>query len=139
MRKVLSILMLIAASVSFTACSLDDDGTNFKYVNLKVVSAEVPESFELGQVYDIKVNYLKPNGCTFFEGWDIHKHELTEREIYPIGAELVNERSCDEIATEVEVTFKFEVIYDQEYLFKFWTGQNADGEDEYIEVIVPVN
>jgi len=139
MKKVLSILMLFVASVSFTACSLDDDGTNFKYVNLEVVSVEVPDSFDLGQVYDIKVTYLNPNDCTYFEGFDIHKHEVTEREVYPIGAELVDQDDCEESATEVEVTLKFEVIYEEDYLFKFWTGKNADGEDEYLEVTVPVN
>ncbi|MCK0155911.1 hypothetical protein MWU65_01890 [Cellulophaga sp. F20128] len=139
MKRVLSILLLFAAGLSFTACSLNDDGTNFKYVNLKVVSAEVPQSFELGQRYDIKVTYLSPNSCTYFEGFDIHKHEITEREIYPIGAELVDRDNCEESAAEVEVTLKFEVIYEDDYLFKFWTGQNADGEDEYLEVAVPVN
>lgn len=140
MKKSLSILMLVIASFSFTACSLDDDdNTNFKYVNLKVISAEVPEAFEFGEKYTIFVTYANPNTCTYFEGFDIHKHQLTEREVYPIGTELISNDNCQESTEEVKVSFDFEVIYKEDYLFKFWTGQNADGEDQYIEITVPVN
>lgn len=133
--------MLVVASFSFTACSLDDDdNTNFKYVNLEVLSADVPETFEFGEKYTINVTYANPNTCTYFEGFDIHKHQLTEREVYPIGTELVGSNSdCQESTEEVEVSFDFEVIYKEDYLFKFWTGKNADGEDEYLEIVVPVN
>lgn len=132
--------MLVIASLSFTACSLDDDdATNFKYVNLKVISADVPEAFEFGGKYTISVTYANPNTCTYFEGFDIHKHQLTEREVYPIGTELTGNDDCQESTEEVEVTFDFEVIYKEDYLFKFWTGKNVDGEDEYIEIAVPVN
>ncbi|WBU90758.1 hypothetical protein [Cellulophaga omnivescoria] len=140
MKKSLSILMLLVISFSFNACSLDDDdNTNFKYVNLKVLSAEVPESFDFGERYTIYVTYAKPNACTYFEGFDIHKHQLTEREVYPIGTELIGNDNCQASTEEVEVNFDFEVIYKEDYLFKFWTGQNEDGEDQYIEFTVPVN
>ncbi len=139
MKKVLIILVLVVASFSFIACSLDDEGTNFKYVNLKVISAEVPESFEYGEKYDIKVTYLNPNSCTYFEGFDIHKHKLTEREVYPIGTEFIDRNDCQEKAVEVEISLPFEVIYREDYLFKFWTGKNTDGKDQYIELSVPVN
>lgn len=140
MKKSLSILMLVIVSLSFNACSLDDDDTtNFKYVNLKVLSAEVPEAFEYGEKYTIFVTYASPNTCTYFEGFDIHKHQLTEREVYPIGTELAGSNDCQESTEEVEVSFDFEVIYKEDYLFKFWTGQNEDGEDQYIDIAVPVN
>lgn len=138
MKKILCVVALVFASLSFTGCSLDD-GSTIKYVPLTVISAEVPDSFELGQVYEITVTYLNPNNCTIFEGFDIHKHELTTREVYPIGAEVMGDNDCQEIATEVERTFNFEVIYDQDYVFQFWTGQDANGVDEYIEIDVPVN
>lgn len=138
MKRILYVATLICVILSFNACSLDD-GSNIKYVPLTVVSAEVPDSFELGQVYEITVTYLNPNSCTFFEGFDIHKHELTTREVYPIGAEIIDDHECQEIATEVERTFDFEVIYDQDYLFQFWTGQDSNGVDQYIEIPVPVN
>lgn len=138
MKRILYVATLVCVLLGLNACSLDD-GSNIKYVPLTVVSAEVPDSFELGQVYEIKVTYLNPNNCTFFEGFDIHKHELTTREVYPIGAEIIDDHECQEIATEVERTFNFEVIYDQDYLFQFWTGQDSNGVDQYIEIPVPVN
>jgi len=139
MKRILYVLALVSALFTFNACSLDDAG-NVKYVPLTVVSADVPESFELGQVYEITVTYLNPNNCTSFEGFDIHRHELTTREVYPIGVEVIDsDTACQETTTELERSFNFEVIYNEDYLFQFWTGTDANGNDEYIEVSVPVN
>lgn len=139
MKRIFYVLAFVLLCSPLVSCSLDDNGSNFEYVALKVVSAEVPDSFELGQTYEIMVKYLKPNSCTFFEGFDIHKHELTTREVYPIGTEITDLDDCQELVEEVEESFDFIVLYEDDYTFQFWTGKDADGVDQYIEIDVPVN
>ncbi len=64
MKKVLMPILLLVACSWFSSCNLDDDSPNFYFTTLNVVEADVPESFEFGETYDIDVTYLRPNGCT---------------------------------------------------------------------------
>ncbi len=137
MKKTLLILLCFLA-VPLGSCSLeDDDNTNFNFVTLRIIDAELPESFMLNTSYTIKVTYLKPNGCTFFEGFDVSQIDLTTREVVVIGSEF-QDTACTQQVEEVETTFDFFVIYTDDYLFRFWTGENAEGEQEYLEFVVPV-
>ena len=137
MKRLLFLLVVATFSV-LTSCSVDD-GINYHFEALKINSVEMPESFELGEVYNIKVSYFRPDSCTYFEGFDVVKEELTTRNVVAVGSVIENKDSqCIEKMDEVTASFKFEVLYDQPYLFKFWTGDNENGESEYLEITVPV-
>lgn len=120
-------------------CSIDDDEVNFYFTSLEIVDAELPESFDFNQTYVIPINYLKPDGCTFFEGFDIAKEDLTVRNVVAVGAVRTDIETCDQAIVEKTASFNFTVIYDEPYTFKFYKGENSNGEAEYLEVIVPVN
>ena len=137
MKRIVYILFIGLAILSFGSCNKDDD-TNFKYVALKVVRAELPESFDLNKTYKIKVTYTNPNGCTYFEGFDVIKDSLTTRRVIPIGTTLTDRNPCEEIAKEVEVSFNFIVLFKDKYLFRFWAGEDENGKDQYLEIEVPV-
>ncbi|WP_238857757.1 hypothetical protein [Poritiphilus flavus] len=136
MRKKMLILLLVLAA-PLVSCSLDDDGVNFNFVALQIVSAELPESFVQNQTYEISVTYVRPNGCTFFEGFDISESDTTVRNVVAVGSEL-QDTACTQEAEEVEATFNFIVLHSEDYIFRFWTGEDADGEPEFIEIEVPV-
>ncbi len=136
MKKVLLILLCFLV-VPLGSCSLDSDDVNFTFVPLRIVNVELPESFMINQTYTVSVTYIRPNGCTFFEGFDFNEVDTTTREVVAIGSEL-QETSCTQQLEEVETTFEFFVLHSEDYLFRFWTGENADGEQEFLEVVVPV-
>lgn len=139
MKKVLMPVFLFVALALFSSCELDDDSPNFYFTALTVVEADVPESFVYGNTYDINVTYIRPNGCTFFEGFDVTKTAETEREIVVVGSVLTDEdRACTQALEEVVATMKFSVIYTGEYTFKFYTGEDANGNPTYIEYAIPV-
>jgi hypothetical protein len=52
---------------------------------------------------------------------------------------LSDSKECQEIVQEVETSFNFIVLYDQTYLFKFYSGDDENGEAQFIEIEVPVN
>ncbi|MEX0273949.1 MAG: hypothetical protein AB3N16_06195 [Flavobacteriaceae bacterium] len=137
MKKSFPFLFLIFSIFSFQSCSLDDDGVNFHYEALKITAAEVPDEFELYGVYDIKVTMVRPDDCTLIEGFDVTKSAVTTRNVVAIGTVLEKEE-CVENAQEVTQSFKFEVLYTNDYLFRFYTGDDADGDAQFIEVEVPV-
>ncbi|MFH6603004.1 hypothetical protein ACEZ3G_05910 [Maribacter algicola] len=124
---------------SVGSCSLnDDDGVNFHYEALQILSVEVPESFSLQQIYTIKVNMLRPDDCTLIEGFDVTKSDLTVRNVIAVGA-VLDKPDCKTVNQEVQDTFQFKVIYDEPYLFRFYTGEDANGEAQYLEIEVPVD
>jgi len=139
MKKVLMPLLLFVACSWFSSCDLDDDSPNFYFTTLNVVEADVPESFVFGETYDIDVTYVRPNACTFFEGFDVTRTAETDRDIVVIGSVLTDEnRACTEALEEVVATLKFNVIYTEEYHFRFYTGDDENGNATFVEYTIPV-
>lgn len=139
MKKVLMPIFLFVACSWFSSCELDDDSPNFYFAALNAVDVDVPESFEYGKTYDIEVTYQRPNGCTFFEGFDVTKTAKTDRDVVVIGSVLTDgETACSQEVTEVVATLKFNVIYTDEYHFRFYAGEDEDENPIYLEYTVPV-
>ncbi len=137
MTRLVSPIFVVLAFV-LTSCSLSDDQPNFYFIPLQVVSAELPVSFSLYETYQIKVTYLLPNGCVTFEGFEVSPIEETTRNVVPIGSQF-DDPECIDGMDEVEGSFNFICLYSDSYLFRFWTGEDENGEQEYLEIEVPVN
>lgn len=137
LKKSISLLLCFLV-LGMTSCKLEDDGVNFRFVALQIVSADVPESFNLNETYEIKVRYLRPSACVLFEGFDITSEDTTTRNVVAIGTDFY-EQTCTQAVEELEATFNFICLYEQTYLFKFWTGEDENGNQQYLEIEVPVN
>jgi len=131
-RILFAISLLIANS-----CSKDYE-PNFHFVPLQIVSADLPEFFSLNQTYQIRVTYNKPDACTSFSGFDVTPKDVTTRNVVVIGTKRTDQETCDETPTESVATFGFVVQHFQTYIFRFWQGEDANGEQQYFEVEVPV-
>ncbi|MEW2920712.1 hypothetical protein AB1A65_04535 [Muricauda sp. ANG21] len=138
-RKLLMPLIFLVAVFSFSSCDLDDDTPNFYFVSLAVTEVDMPESFELNETYDIDVTYVRNDGCTFFEGFDVVKTGQTDREVLVVGSRLTDEDlACTQAVEEVVATMQFKVIFTGEYHFKFYAGKDENDEAIYLEYDVPV-
>ncbi|QLG45315.1 hypothetical protein [Costertonia aggregata] len=137
--KRIFICCAIFLALFLSSCDLDDDTVNFHFTSLQAVSANVPDSFDLNETYEIEVTYLRPDECTFFEGFDVNRTETTTRNVVVIGSVLTDQDECAEVSQEITASFRFQVIYPETYLFRFWTGTDENGEERYLEIEVPVN
>lgn len=138
-RTYIILCVLVVASISFS-CSLDDDQTNFEYATLKTLSASLPDTFDLGQVYNIDVKLLRPDECTFSETFDVRRNftdSTNIRTVAAIGIKL-DQADCAVANDSIQDTFQFEVLYTKPYIFRFYTGDDASGEPEFLEIEVPV-
>ena len=131
------LFILCCITILSTSCSLDDDSVAFNFVPLQIVDAEFPESFTLNETYNINVTYIIPNNCVAFEGFDVSNIDLTSRNIVAIGSEVEGE-TCNLIAVEAQESFQFTCLYEGTYFFRLWTGETENGEQQYIELEVPV-
>jgi len=139
MKRTFLVLCALMASLTFTSCDLGDDGPNFHFVPLQIESVEIPESFDLNETYEIKFNYIIPDGCTYYEGVDVVKDEITTRKVVAVGAQRTDQEACTQVVREEMASFNFIVLYDQTYLFRFFQGEDTNGEQQFLEVEVLVN
>jgi hypothetical protein len=137
LKKVL-IWAVLVVMYPLSSCNLEDDSVNFHFVNLKVVDVSLPEYFELYESYEIQVTYLRPNNCTIFDGFNIEKSGPTTRDVVAVGTELEHS-NCVEIGAEATETFTFTCHYSDSYTFRFWSGVNPDGSQQFLEYQVPVS
>ena len=140
MRKIfVSFLVVVLTLFGISSCSINDDGEeNFYFETLEAINADFPETFKQGDVYRIKVTFVRPTSCHFFEGFEFIKNDETERTIFGV-ATAFSGNDCQNLDDgTIENFFDFEVLYSDTYTFKLWTGQNNNGEDEYLIIEVPV-
>jgi len=135
MKKIVLFIVLIT---SFLGCSLDDDNTSYTYDVLPVDSYVVPASFTLGQTYEIKLKYQKPTSCHIYQGIYYDKN-LNTRTIAIQTAVQNNQVCTQQIPPLSEVSFNFMVNNTGSYIFKFYKGEDANGQNIFEEVEIPVN
>ncbi|MDY7394652.1 hypothetical protein UMM65_05320 [Aureibaculum sp. 2210JD6-5] len=133
-KKILIIFLVAVTSVS---CKLgDDNDQNLVLKSLPIKEAVVPAEFEFGMSYTIKVEYDLPDGCHSF--YDLYyKQEGTSR-IVAITAIVDTKAACTEAIIPKEHEFVVNVAQQQDYTFRFWKGEDNDGNDIFEDVVVPV-
>ena len=65
MKKLILLTLFLLTLVS---CSIDDDQQKYSSEILPIDSYTLPESFKLGETYEIKLKYKKPSDCHYFQG-----------------------------------------------------------------------
>jgi len=140
MKRLNVLLCAGIVAVISVSCSIDDDQTNFKYTTLETVSANLPDTFELGRVYKIDVKMLRPNECTFSETFDVSRDFTDSTNIRTVAAIgiVLDQTDCAVVNDSIQNSFQFDVIYTKPYVFKFYTGDDENGEAEFLEIEVPV-
>lgn len=135
MKKLCFLCVMVLSLVS---CSIDNDNSNdFYYEILPVESVDIPTEFVLGETYEITVGYYRPSGCYIFSDF-YYASELNQRTVAIINAVYPNQ-NCQTFENElVEVSFNFMVNNNGTYVFRFWQGQDDNGNDLYYIVEVPV-
>ena len=131
-------IVICLTLILFTSCSTDDDITNYSFEVLPVESVDIPDAFTLGETYPITVYYFRPSTCHNFKEFYYYK-ENNERTVAPITY-VFDRNDCESFIDElVEATFNFIVTSNGSYIFKFWQGEDTDGESLYLTIEVPVN
>ncbi|MCL5127158.1 hypothetical protein [Algibacter sp. L4_22] len=130
-------LLVICLTLILASCSVDDDSVNYSFEILPVESVDIPTEFVIGETYPITISYLKPSSCHSFREFYYLKNN-NERTVAPINY-VFEEDNCETLENElVENTFNFIVTGNGSYIFRFWQGEDADGEDQYLIIEVPV-
>jgi len=132
------IILLVFLTSTLLSCTIGDDSPpSFNYETLPIVSVDVPEEFQFGNVYEITMTYLRPTACHLFNDF-YYVSEENQRTVAVITT-VFTDRQCEPLDNvEVEVSFNFQVNGSGPYVFRFWQGEDDNGNDMYYIVEVPV-
>lgn len=135
MKKLILLSFLVCSIVS---CSVKDDNSfNFFYETLPIESVDMPTEFQFGSTHTITMTYLRPSGCHIFNDF-YYLSELNQRTIAIITTVFPDD-TCETFENEeVEATLNFQVNSTEPYVFRFWQGEDENGNDVYYVVEVPV-
>ena len=118
----------------------DDDDNNYHDYHLEyvsVISADLPDEFMYGRTYRINVTIELPNSCYYHYGQYDYFYEGTARLIYPI-AHVDDGVPCTLNITETTFSIPVQALQYEPYIFKFYQGEDTDGQDMYLTIEVPV-
>jgi hypothetical protein len=133
MKRILSLLALFFL---FNSCSTDNS-TNYTFELRPILSVDLPAEFTLGQTYPITVHYNKRTSCNYFSTLYYDK-DLNVRTIAVENA-VADRNNCTETPNDIsEYTFNFYVTSNGSYIFKFYQGKDANGQNIFLQYEVHV-
>ena len=138
--KNLKYLLIMIVALTFTVTSCSDDDVNdhdFHLEYIGVVSADLPDEFIYGQTYRINVTIELPNSCYYYYNQYDYFYEGTSRLIYPI-AHVDDNVPCTPNITETTFSIPVQALQSETYIFKFYQGQDDEGQDTFLTIEVPV-
>lgn len=137
MNNLKKITSLFALLILFVSCSIEGDEIGYHLELLKIESVEMPNTLILGQTHQIKVKYKRPTTCHAFNDF-VYEKDLNIRTI-AVQSQVIEQSNCSALSEVIdEATLNFVVTNNGSYIFKFWQGTNDNGEDEFIEIEIPV-
>ncbi len=135
MKKLLVFSLIL---VFLGSCSVPENDQDYSLEILPIESVDIPDSFTLGQTYPITVTYLRPSTCHAFREFYCAKDNNT-RTVAIIDYKFLK-TDCEDLDNElVEATFNFQPTSNGSYIFKFFQGEDANGENQFLTIEVPVN
>ncbi len=132
MKKVFFVFFILLLTVS---CS-DDDYSSYHYELLPVEEAIVPDEFVHGQIYFITVKYILPDECYVYNDV-LYEYDFDARNIAVIST-VIDDDNCEILDREEELTIRVEALQVEPYIFRFWQGDDENGDPIYLEIVVPV-
>jgi hypothetical protein len=130
-------LLLFISLTTLLSCDIGgDDEPNFSLEVLPIQSVDVPDQFVLGETHPISITYIRPSGCYEFNSF-IFQNNLNTRTVAVVDT-FFQEEDCTQATEVATVSFDFIVTSSEDYIFQFFQGQDAQGQDQYLIVEVPV-
>lgn len=133
--KKLWILCLLA--VGFASCDPGDNEYPVFAIG-PVDEVEAPATYRVDSISEFVVRYSRPNTCHIFNGF----YYVANGDTRTIAVEYMkmNRNDCEVEPNPVyEVPLRFKPRHSGTYLLKFWTGEDQNGDDQFIEIeaVVP--
>jgi hypothetical protein len=138
-QNVLKFMSIFIMLIIFSGCNDDDEYNDHDYhlEYIGVIDADVPAEFNYGSTYRIDVTIELPNSCYYFYNQYEYFYEGTSRLIYPI-AHIDDGVACTPDIRTTTFSIPVQALQTEPYIFKFYQGEDANGQDIFLTIEVPV-
>ena len=130
-----TIFYFLSIVIFVSSCSIDE-GPNYEYRILPIENATAPQKFILNSVDTLKLQYKLPTACYRFNNV-YYQYQDTTR-IVAINTLYNEETTCTALDSIYSYNVLVNVKQREDYVFKLWKGNDANGSPMYDEIIVPV-
>jgi len=125
-------------SVTLFSCSENDQlDIEYESVNLSTDRVEAPDVFRFNHINKIRVYFTFPNQCYRKPYADVSPFGGNRRRVELYAVELLN-TPCSQTSRLESIEIPVFADSNSDYTFVFWKGFNANGEEIYEEIIIPV-
>ncbi|MCG9791976.1 hypothetical protein [Flavobacterium algicola] len=131
-------LLLLVLTIAISSCSIDNNpGDSYTFEVLPVASFEVPETLKLGRTDTIRLTYQRPTSCHLFQG--IYYTKDANIRTIAVQSALKDDTICSaDVPAISETYFTFLPTASGSYIFKFYKGKDAAGENIFEDVEIQV-
>jgi hypothetical protein len=131
------IFLILAFSFLIISCDASYQEPEQSLETIPVSSVDMPTKYAKDSITEIPVSYIRPTVCHSF--YDFYYFRENNDRTVAIITLKQNSGSCPASQTSYTVPLKFKPTALGTYHFKFWTGVNAQGVDQYTEYDAVVN
>jgi hypothetical protein len=131
MNNMKHILLLVLVGLSFSSCSVDNND-NFNLEIVPINNVEMPASFTVNNVSQISVYYNNPSGCYEFSNF-YYSTIGNDRTVAVYCKKYTGQNCGPNVSYNENVPLNFKPKVAGTYNFRFWSGVNNEGVDQYIE------
>ncbi|WP_334056335.1 hypothetical protein [Polaribacter sp. P097] len=126
---------LIILSLFVLSCS--EEAPLFEFSTLPIDEAKTPVSFTYKTSDTIVLKYTLPNACFSFN----NVYYEYDRNSRIVGINVIKdvEKTYNQATIEKEIKLPIHVLQEEDYIFKFYKGKDANGDLIFEEITVPVN
>jgi hypothetical protein len=126
-------IFLTISSLLLLSCSLDSPGEATTPEIVPISSVEMPSAFKVDSITNIPITYYKPTNCHVFSNF--YYNSIGNERTVAIYCSKINNPNCTTggFIMPITVPLSFKPASIGTYKFRFWTGVNTSGIDQYIE------
>ena len=106
-------------------------------MNMEITEVDLPNFLVLNQSHNIEVSIARKDNCTYFQGFDVFTEENGTTTVVAIGS-VLTEEDCSTSEENLSGIFTIEVQNVPFYMFRFYNGEDENGNAQYLEHMVPV-
>jgi hypothetical protein len=109
---------------------------SYQYVGVSDIV--VPDSFVLGQSYDLEATLELPSDCFIFSGFEMDIFD-NQRYVRAVLTQIEANGTCENTEPQmITEQLTFQALQREDYIFKFLTGYDDLGNEIYLEYTIPV-
>lgn len=129
MRK---IILIIPFYFLLSSCELNSGQPELTLETLPVSEVNMPTAYAKDSITEIPVKYIRPTSCHFFNSFYYAKNNF-DRTVAIYSARATQASCQTDNVTIIEVPLRFKPTEIGTYHFKFWSGEDVGGLDQFIE------